>query len=146
MNEISSDPSAESENPYLPIYGQDRWHDEAFIVANLPALLLLRKAIDGAIHAGHGYVPAYTGDCEGFNTLVSRVDDPKEFDDLAVLYNDEIARERRNDAERPWKLPRIVLARADSTAWIEKQYGPEEAQEIRDIIAEERKIREAKSS
>jgi hypothetical protein len=126
------------ENPYLHIYGQEQWHGEAFIVANMQALLLLKKAIDDAIVQGHGYVPAFVGDGEGFNTLIARLDDAKAFDKLAVPYNDEIASEKQEDAVWPWKLPRIEKAQEDSTAWIAHEYTPEEAKEIADSIREDR--------
>jgi len=127
------------DNPYLHLYGQQQWHGEAFIVANMQALLLLRKAIDDAILNGHGYVPAFVGDGEGYNTLIARVDDAKDFDKLAVPYNDEIAQEKQEDAVWPWNLPRIDKAQQDSTAWIEKKYSKQEAAEIMEAIEEERK-------
>lgn len=126
------------ENPYLHIFAQEQWHGEAFMVANTQALLLLRKAIDDALLNGHGYVPSFVGDGEGYNTLIARMDDPREFDTLAVPYNDEIAQETREQAVWPWKLPRIRQAGDDAAAWIEKQYSKEEAEEIMEAIKEDR--------
>jgi hypothetical protein len=126
------------ENPYLHIYAQEQWHGEAFMVANMQALLLLRKAIDDALLNGHGYVPAFVGDGEGYNTLIAKMDDPREFDNLAVPYNDEIAQETRELAVWPWKLPRIRQAGDDAMAWIEKKYTKEEAEEIIASLKEDR--------
>ncbi len=130
------------ENPYLHIFGQCQWHDEAYIVANEQALLQLKKAIEDALLNGHGYVPAFVGDGEGFNTLIAKIDDPKDFDKLAVPYTDEIASEKEvNDRKAvwPWDMPRIATAAEDAERWIEKKYSKEEADEIKKAIAEERK-------
>src|SRR3989344_5236722 len=128
------------ENPYLHIFGQEEWHGEAYIVANVQALLQMRKAIDDALSKGYGYVPAYVGDGEGFNTLIIREDDVQVFGKLAVPYSAEIAKQQQPDNVLwPWFLPRVVCAVEDTQAWIKKRYSKEEADEIIQAINEGRK-------
>lgn len=133
------------DNPYMHIHAQDQWHSEAFIVANEQALLLLKKAIEDALVTGHGYVPSFAGDGEGYNTLIAKVDKPESFDRMALGYTDEVAgKHQPENAIWPWDMKRIHEAQEDSTAWIEKKYNKEEADEIKQVIAEEREERKKK--
>jgi len=114
------------ENCYLHIYGQSQWHGEAFIVANKQALLMLKKAIEDAVANGHGFISAFQGDGEGYNTLIARVDNPQDFDRLANSYTEEIASDKREDAIWPWDMGSIRKANEDSQEWLEEKYSKEE--------------------
>lgn len=82
----------------LHIYGQEVWHDDAWIVGGPEALQNLILAIARAINAGHSEQPYYVNDGEGYDlhVICEPVDQRHE-----VPYSDEIAMERRRDARGP---------------------------------------------
>lgn len=59
-----------TEFPYLHIYSQKYWHDDAIIVGNKTALIELRDAIDNAIQYGEGRLGASTSDREGYDLFI----------------------------------------------------------------------------
>ena len=64
---------------YLHIYGQTDWHAKSYIIGDLTALKALRKAIDAAIESGGGKCESFTNDGEGYDTVVIKVEDSKQF-------------------------------------------------------------------
>ena len=59
------------ELPYLHLYGQKYWHDDAILVGNIAALKELRNAIDNIIQHGEARgatAKSLVGYCDGQNT------------------------------------------------------------------------------
>jgi hypothetical protein len=100
------------------IYGQEAWHEEAWIVGNKKGLKALRAAIDGALMRDPEQpeetnavceVEVFTNDGEGYTIYAMLVEGElsekdKRWNKIAVPYADEIARERDVDAVWPHKL------------------------------------------
>lgn len=100
-----------SEYGILHIYGQMQWHGDSFIVGNTQGLKALRDAIDRALSdEGKGSMGAYVNDGEGFYTAVVRVDNKDTLDKLAVPYQDEMAKDHRDEAIWPEQMKSVQLA------------------------------------
>lgn len=82
-----------TELPYLHIYGQKLWHDEAIIVGNKTALKELREAIDNAIQYGEGRLVTSTSDGEGYELFISclpgETENNKEWQQITLPYHDK---------------------------------------------------------
>jgi hypothetical protein len=57
--------------PWLHVYAQDVWHDEARIVGTREALIALREAIDRALAEGKAEAEAIAGDGEGYGVEIA---------------------------------------------------------------------------
>lgn len=89
------------------IYGQNVWHDDVFIVANVRGLQALKRAIEDALAMGHGEAELLPADGECYNVVIFKFDHKfgsPEWNRLAVPYTEEYAREKRDKAIRPWEL------------------------------------------
>lgn len=96
---------------FMHIHAQYQWHDKAYILANKQALLNLRQAIDDALYNGCGYATAFTGDGEGYDVLVARINDSEKFSQMSLPYTDEeIAGAPVKDSIKPWEQPDIKRA------------------------------------
>lgn len=81
---MSGDPA------HLHVYGQEAWHDEAFVVGDVAGLTALRDAIDAALRDGAAVTPVvFVNDGEGYQVVVAAVPD---MSGVAVPYHDEFAR------------------------------------------------------
>jgi len=67
--------SHESSEPYLNIYGQHSWHDEACIVGNTSGLTALKRAIESALDVSGAETEIFASDGEGFIFKVTCEDD-----------------------------------------------------------------------
>lgn len=83
---------------YLHIYAQSDWHAPAHIIGSKLSLTTLRDAINQALESGDGKCESFTNDGEGFDAVVIRVDDPKQFVKMHVPYMLDIAKEKPSDA------------------------------------------------
>lgn len=90
----------------LHIYGQEMWHDEAYIAGTREDLEMLRLAIDRALTAGYGQMQAFTSDGEGYTVNVVTATE-EQADAMPVPYTDECARAQEDRAPfGPWALMR----------------------------------------
>jgi len=76
--------------PWLHIYGQSMWHDQASIVGTVAGLEALRDAINAAIERGTGKATASVSDGEGYFIEVVRAAGPTLMAPLP--YTDPMAR------------------------------------------------------
>lgn len=68
-----------SDNKVLHIYGQDAWHDAAYIIGTKEALVELRNGIDEALKNDMSKVVVWPADGEGFELfLIVRTSDQME--------------------------------------------------------------------
>ncbi|GAE36310.1 hypothetical protein [Halalkalibacter akibai] len=74
--------------PICHIYGQDMWHGNAFIVGNRSALEELRNAIDTALKYGEISTTLSPSDGEGYELLISCVEDGFNWDLIDMPYHD----------------------------------------------------------
>lgn len=88
----------------LHVYGQEQWHDDAYIVGDAASLQALRDAIDRALASGRDKCTSFVNDGEGFDVVVIKAD-PAVLDRLMVPYNDEIAEEKNGESKvKHWTL------------------------------------------
>lgn len=89
-------------NPtYLHIWGQYKWHDPIIMIATKETLRRLKMAIEEAIEKGESKIQTlYTGDGEKFSLFIACKED--NWDNRALPYSDEIAREQNHDAIMPF--------------------------------------------
>lgn len=89
----------------LHIYAQGQWHEEAYIIADIPSLNALKEAISLAIKEGQSEVELWASDGEGFGLRIIRHSD--KWDDwklISMPYVDHMAEEHRDDAIAPYQL------------------------------------------
>lgn len=114
----------------LHVYGPDQWHGETFVVGNRAALKALREALDEALETGSGLSLAYAADGEGFACGVVLVEDEGVWEEVALPYHGDLARDKRelHEVLTPTlgghgKEPTVELARwrrfyPDRVVWI----------------------------
>ncbi|WP_227940092.1 hypothetical protein [Alkalihalobacillus deserti] len=82
-----------TELPYLHVYGQKYWHDDAIIVGNKTALKELRDVIDNAIQYGEGRLSASASDGEGYELFISclpgETENNKDWQQMTLPYQDK---------------------------------------------------------
>jgi len=90
----------------LHVYPQETWHDEAYIVGDREALLILRALIDQALRPGPGTeeVELFAGDGEGYAIHVVNLEGDEGWNKIAVPYTGNIAKEKRETAVWPWQI------------------------------------------
>lgn len=88
----------------LHVYGQDFWHQDAYLVGGRKALKKLRAAIERALAEGRAACQTFTNDGEGYDLHVVRVDDAETLDRLALPYRARYARKARRKTIRPHQL------------------------------------------
>ncbi len=88
-------PAEYDASPWLHLYAQYAWHDEARIVGNREALTALRDAIDRALadKNGEAEFAAVAGDGEGYRVDIRRVP-RRAVQNSAVPYTADYARWR----------------------------------------------------
>lgn len=97
---------ASGERPgVVHVYGQESWHEEAFIVADEKGLHALREAIDRALAAGHEVVTVAPADGEMFSLHVVRRGTDS-MDRLTLPYS---RWEREVGAERRGRYPSSLV-------------------------------------
>ncbi|HEX7324324.1 MAG TPA: hypothetical protein VF292_03080 [Rhodanobacteraceae bacterium] len=92
--------------PWLHLYAQPVYHDEAYVVGTRTGLLTLRHAIDAALaDDAHATATAecFVGDGEGYALRVAVVSQAT-VPHLAVPYTDSLAVEQRKSALWPVDL------------------------------------------
>lgn len=89
----------------VQIYGQNHWHDEAFIVADKEGLIALRAAIDKAIAQDASDSALWVSDGEGFHLHVLTVA-TESFEDILLPYVEWAG---------PGKHPTYLVKRAPQT-------------------------------
>lgn len=94
----------------LHVYAQPGAHQPVYIVGDLGGLLALRKAVDEALDRQAGRQEVSSGDQEGFQIVVARVDGSAEWDRLRLPYPLEGVPERK-DVVDPWGLSQVKQVR-----------------------------------
>lgn len=94
----------------LHIYGQGAWHDDAFIIGDTKALLMLRDAIDEALSesAISTTEDVFVSDGEGYSVRVMCCNIETFWDILQVPYTDDIARDKRESVLTPYAIKEQV--------------------------------------
>ncbi len=91
--------------PFLHVYAQPFWHQEAFIVGNREALEALRDAIDSALAEDEGKAVVVAADHEGYDLHVYREEDQSYWENSMLPYTDEANfKPAPDDAVIPWTL------------------------------------------
>lgn len=91
----------------LHVYPQEQWHDDAYIIADRPALLALRDAIDKALAPGIGItgMDFFANDGEGYTLHVVNLEGDEGWNKLGRPYTGDIAKDKRgDDALWPWQI------------------------------------------
>ncbi len=100
--------ASENEYPdFLHIYGQQSWHQDAFIVGNRAALEQLYKGIGEALQNGEKREGFSPNDGEGYNLYISCVEDSFDFEQLDVPYHDPEIFEKRKPPLAAFNLYKI---------------------------------------
>lgn len=98
----------ENESPnFLHIYGQQSWHQDAFIVGNRAALEQLYKGIGEALQHGEKREVFFPVDGEGYNLYISCVEDDFDFEQLDAPYHDPEIFEKRKPPLTAFKLYKV---------------------------------------
>ena len=95
------------EDEILHIYGQQMWHDDAYIVGNRAALQRLRDEIDQALQYGEKKDVFSPKDNEGFDLFVTCVDDQFDWEQLDSPYHDPEIFERHKRPVEAFKYYKI---------------------------------------
>ncbi|MFK2827028.1 hypothetical protein QYG89_15350 [Bacillus sp. B190/17] len=74
--------------PLCHIFGQQMWHDHAYLIANRIALIELREAIDTALKHGETRVGLSPSDGEGYDLFIKCVEDDFDWEALDMPYHD----------------------------------------------------------
>jgi hypothetical protein len=74
--------------PMCHFYGQQSWHNNAYLIANRTALLELKDAIDTALKHGEIRLGLSPSDDEGYDLFLKCVEDDFEWEDLELPYHD----------------------------------------------------------
>ena len=91
----------------LHIYGQEMWHDDAYIAGTESELKGLLEAIQYALKDGDGSATAFVNDGEGYTIYVVQTTE-EQADKMPVPYTDECARSKDEEVQfGPWKLLNI---------------------------------------
>jgi hypothetical protein len=88
----------------IHIYGQQFFHDDAFIIGTREGLTALRDAINEALEKGRAVTEVFVNDGEGYDICIALNDSnclSPFWNKLAVPYADEMASEKREDALQP---------------------------------------------
>lgn len=91
----------------LHIFGQGAYHDDVDIVGNREALEELRDTISEALCGVPHHMEAFVNDGEGYSVIVRLLEgdwDASSWQKLAVPYNEDYARENRDDALGPHQI------------------------------------------
>lgn len=96
----------------LHIYGQESWHNEAYIVGNKSGLQELKKAIEQALNSGRGETGEhnaciYVNDGEGYKVqiIMNNTNWLEPFwKKLALPYTEVVASDKGEDIIWPWKI------------------------------------------
>lgn len=75
--------------PLCHFFGQQMWHDNAYLIANRIALVELREAIDAAMKHGEKRTTLFPSDGEGYDLFIKCVEDTFEWDALEMPYHDK---------------------------------------------------------
>ncbi len=96
----------------MHIFPQAGWHDTAYIVANAEALIVLRDAITRALEQETPQIAsAITNDGEGYDTVIipHNKEWTKGWNEVALPYTADMAKENRENALQPWKMHRLKV-------------------------------------
>ncbi|MBT2617361.1 MULTISPECIES: hypothetical protein [unclassified Bacillus (in: firmicutes)] len=74
--------------PMCHIFGQQMWHDNAYLIANRTALIELRKAIDTALKFEETRLGLSPSDGEGYDLFIKCVEDNFKWEALEMPYHD----------------------------------------------------------
>lgn len=74
--------------PLCHFFGQQMWHDNAYLVANRTALNELKEAIDIALKHGESRLGLSPSDGEGYDLYIKCVGDDFEWEELEMPYHD----------------------------------------------------------
>lgn len=89
----------------LHIYGQQQWHDEAFIVGSIDALIKLRDGLDRVIKTKEaGGVCTSTSDGEGYDVIIIPNDNEQTWEEMYLPYHDFEMCPQRSGGITPYKL------------------------------------------
>lgn len=102
-------PAIVHDAPWLHLYTQERWHDDAAIVGTRAGLSALRDALDVALATGDGHAECelFANDGEGYQLTVVAIDYER-METMALPYTDDVARETRSAAIWPDDLARTT--------------------------------------
>lgn len=90
----------------IHIFGQDAWHDDAYIVGTPEAMKRLRDTIDRALSGGRAEMETFVNDGEGYG-IIAIVADPETIDKIGVPYTDEMAAEKSVNCLKHWGLNKL---------------------------------------
>ena len=82
-------------------FGQQMWHDNAYLIANRIALVELKEAIDNALKHGESRLGLSPSDGEGYNLFIKCVEDDFKWDALEMPYHDKDIYEPDKSVEIP---------------------------------------------
>lgn len=98
----------------LHIYPQEYWHTEAIVIGNRAGLEAMRNAIDQALEGLYtGVVCVFASDGEGYHFIAHchEADWQDDFwNTLGLPYQDEVARDKSNNAIWPQQIEAIIKA------------------------------------
>ena len=96
--------------PYLHLFAQQAWHDDAHIVGNRRGLTALRDALTRALDGDLGVAEVFVEDGEGYFAVCRLREDMR---DIALPYTDEVAAESAGSGRiGPWDIEPERLAAA----------------------------------
>lgn len=75
--------------PMCHFFGQQMWHDNAYLIANRIALIELKVAIDIALKQGESRLGLSPSDGEGYDLFIKCVEDDFEWEALEMPYHDK---------------------------------------------------------
>ena len=87
--------------PMCHFFGQQMWHDNAYLIANRIALIELREAIDTALEHGETRLGLSPSDGEGYDLFIKCVEDDFEWEALEMPYHDKEIYEPDESVEIP---------------------------------------------
>ena len=94
----------------LHVYGQEAWHDPAWIAGDRDGLLRLREAIDKALQSGLGVIePVFTADGEGYVITVMQLN-KDELSAMELPYTVDYA--RGSGGTTPWDQAQTLASKA----------------------------------
>ncbi len=95
------------EEETLHIYGQQMWHDNAYIVGNRAALQRLQDQITQALQYGEKKDVFFPNDGEGYDLYVACVDDQFNWENLEAPYHDTEIFEKRKQPTKAFNKYKI---------------------------------------
>lgn len=87
--------------PMCHFYGQQMWHDNAYLITNRIALVELKEAIDIALKHGESRLGLSPSDGEGYDLFIKCVKDDFEWEALEMPYHDKEIYEPDESVEIP---------------------------------------------